>query len=128
MSKGIVNFQIENALKNLNDEDINDNFVGVLPANQMNRFVDYKTMVSQKKGKYPFVVANIVSSDKAALIGRASWILSLELIFFFYSFGVDGLKSFIMQDDKKAIEKILLVTEQLTKTDNKITLVNINLL
>ena len=48
--------------------------------------------------------------------------------FFFYSFGVDGLKSFIMQDDKKAIEKILLVTEQLTKTDNKITLVNINLL
>ena len=48
--------------------------------------------------------------------------------FFFYSFGVDGLKSFIMQDDKKAIEKILLVTEQLTRTDNKITLVNINLL
>ena len=66
MSKGIVNFQIENALKNLNDEDINDNFVGVLPANQMNRFVDYKTMVSQKKGKYPFVVANIVSSDKSS--------------------------------------------------------------
>ena len=53
MSKGIVNFQIENALKNLNDEDINDNFVGVLPANQ-------------KKGKYPFVVANIVSSDKSS--------------------------------------------------------------
>ena len=66
MSKGIVNFQIENALKNLKDEDRNDNFVGVLPANQMNRFIDYKTMVSEKKGKYPFVVANIVSSDKSS--------------------------------------------------------------
>ena len=60
-----------------------------------------------------------------ALIGRASWILSLKLIFFFfYSFGVDGLKSFIIQDDKVVIEKLLLLTEQLTRTDNKITLVN----
>ena len=46
-------------------------------------------------------------------------------IFFFDRFGVDGLKSFIIQDDKKVIEKILFETEQLTRTDNKITLVNI---
>ena len=38
---------------------------------------------------------------------------------------MDGLKSFIIQDNKKVIEKILLGTEQLTRTDNKITLVNI---
>ena len=44
--------------------------------------------------------------------------------FFFDSFGVDGLKSFIIQD-KKVIEKILFATEQLTRTDNKITLVNL---
>ena len=46
-------------------------------------------------------------------------------IFFFDRFGVDGLKSFTIQDDKKVIEKILIKTEQLTRTDNKITLVNI---
>ena len=46
--------------------------------------------------------------------------------FFIDSFGVDGLKSFIIQDDKK-IEKIILGTEQLTRTDNKITLVIIKL-
>ena len=33
MSKGITNFQIESALKKLNDEDINDNVVGVFTAN-----------------------------------------------------------------------------------------------
>ena len=49
MSKVITNFQIENALKNLNDEDINDNIVGVFTANQMNRFIDYKTMTSDKR-------------------------------------------------------------------------------
>ena len=46
-------------------------------------------------------------------------------LFFFYSFGADGLKSFIIQDDQKVIEKILLGTEQLKRTDNKITLVNV---
>ena len=45
--------------------------------------------------------------------------------FFYYSFGVDGLKSFIRQDDKKVIEKILFGTEQLTRIDNEITLENI---
>ena len=38
---------------------------------------------------------------------------------------MDGLKSFIIQDDKKVIEKILFGTEQLTRTDSKINLVNI---
>lgn len=46
-------------------------------------------------------------------------------LFFFDSFGADGLKSFIIQDDQKVTEKIPLGTEQLTRTDNKIRLVNI---
>ena len=47
-------------------------------------------------------------------------------LFFFDSFSVDGLKCFIIQDVQKVIEKILLGTEQLMRTDNKITLANIN--
>ena len=65
MAKGISNFQIEEALKDIDDPDINDNFVGVFPANQMNRFIDYKTMISEKKkGKHLFIIANTDSSDK----------------------------------------------------------------
>ena len=48
----------------------------VFPANQMNRFIDYKTMISEKKGKYPFIIANTDSSDK----GGTHWwsILDIE--------------------------------------------------
>ena len=48
----------------------------VFPANQMNRFIDYKTMMSEKKGKYPFIIANTDSSDK----GGTHWwsILDIE--------------------------------------------------
>ena len=50
MAQGINNFQIGNAFENIKDTDIDDNFVGVFPANHMNRFIDCKWMIS-KKGK-----------------------------------------------------------------------------
>ena len=46
-------------------------------------------------------------------------------IFFFDFFQIDDFKNFIIQDDRKFIEKILLGTQQITRNDNKITLVNI---
>ena len=45
-------------------------------------------------------------------------------LFFFDIFGVDGLKGVIIQEDKIVVKKILFGTEQLTRTDKKITLVN----
>ena len=64
MANGISNFQIENALKNMNDDDIDDSFVGVFPSNHMNKFIDHTAMISEKKGKYIFVIANTDSSEK----------------------------------------------------------------
>ena len=37
----------------------------VFPTNKMNGFIDYKAVVSEKKGKYPFIIANTDSSDKS---------------------------------------------------------------
>ena len=92
----------------------------------MNKFIDRASLISQKKGKYTFVVAN---TDRSIKSGNHWWsvpdIESKRYIFFFDSFGVDGSKNFITQDDKKVIEKILLGTDQMKKTDDKITLVNI---
>ena len=52
MSERISNFQIEQAFKNLNESDINNNFVGSFPANQMNKFIDYKSITSEKRKIY----------------------------------------------------------------------------
>ena len=49
MSKRISNFQIENALKNMEDGDII--IVGVFPSNHMNKFINHAAMMSEKKGK-----------------------------------------------------------------------------
>ena len=57
------NFQIEDAIKNIGDKDLIDNFVGVFISNYMNKFTDHAAMISDK-GKYTFIIANTDSSDK----------------------------------------------------------------
>ena len=74
------------------------------------------------------MIANTDSSDKKGTYWRS--ILDIEPrtdLLFFYSFGIDELKSFFIQDDKKVVEKILFGTEQMIRTDNNITLVNIKI-
>ena len=51
MTEGISNFQIEEAFKNINDEDINTNFVGVFSSNYMNKYINHAAMLSEKKWK-----------------------------------------------------------------------------
>ena len=45
---GISNFQIENAIKKIGDEDLLDNFVGVFPSTYMNRFINHSVMIEEK--------------------------------------------------------------------------------
>ena len=76
MSKGISHSQIENALKNMEDEDINNNFVGIFLSNYMNEFINCAALISGKKGKYPFIIANADSSGNS---GKHWWsILDIE--------------------------------------------------
>ena len=44
---------------------------------------------------------------------------------FFDTFGIEGLKHFIIQDDKKIVEKILIGIEKMDRSDKKITLCKI---
>ena len=122
---GISNYQIEEAFKKINDEDLLDNFVGVFPSNYMNKFINHATMISDS-GKFPFMIANTDASDKPGV----QWWSILEIeprtdVFFFDSYGLDGLKHFIIQDDKPIIDKILIGIEQMDRSDNKITLCKI---
>ena len=49
----------------------------------------------------------------------------MNFFFFFDSFGLDSLKHFIIQGNRKIIDKILIGIEQINKTDQKITLCKI---
>ena len=40
------------------------NFIGVFPANHMKKFIDFKSLISEKNGKYYFLIANTDNADK----------------------------------------------------------------
>ena len=122
---GISNTQIEKAIEFTGDDDLKNNFVDVFPSNYMNKYIDHGSMI-WSKGKYPFIIANTDNSKKPSV--RWWSILDIEPktdFFFFDSFGLDGLKHFIVQDDKSIVEQILLGIGKMDRADNKITLCKI---
>ena len=84
---GISNSQIEDVIKRISDKDLLNNFVGVFPSDHMKRFINHSAMIEEKKGKYPFIIANTDDSDKK---GTHWWsILNIEPkneLFFFRFF------------------------------------------
>ena len=122
---GISNVQIEKAFQKISDLDISKNFVGVFPSNYMNKFINHAAMI-ENSGKFLFIIANTDDSSKS---GTHWWsILDIEPradIFFFDSYGIEGLKHFIIQDDKTIVDKILVGIDKMDRSDNKITLCKI---
>ena len=63
-------------------------------------------MINEKSRQYPFIIMNTDHSDKKG----THWWSFLDLhpkkeIFLFDSFGFDGFKEFLLQDDKKLLIK-----------------------
>ena len=52
-SRGINNFQIDDTIANIGDDDLTKNFVGDFPSNYMNKFIDHATIMKEK-GQKPF--------------------------------------------------------------------------
>ena len=72
--------------------------------------------------RYLFIVMNTDRNDK----NGTHWWSSLDLhpkkeIFLFDSFGFEGFKEFVLQNDQKVLNKLLCGIEKFNKRDNKIT-------
>ena len=124
---GISNEAIEDFFEKVNDEDLKNNFIGVFPSNYINRFISYHSIIKDRpKVKYPFVIMNTDRSDRAG----THWWSFLDLhprkeIFLFDSFGFEGFKKFIVDNDKKVLNKVLFDLNKFKKNDQKITLISL---
>ena len=91
------------SFKNIGDEDIENNFVGAFPSNHRNKFINHKLMISEKKKENILLQLLIqMSLARAERIDGAYSTLNQSRHFFFDSFGIDGLKNFIIQEARKA--------------------------
>ena len=124
---GISNEAIEDFFEKVNDEDLKNNFIGVFPSNFINRFISYHSIIKDRsKVRYPFIIMNTDRSDRAG----THWWSFLDLhpkkeIFLFDSFGFEGFKKFIIDNDKRVLNKVLFGLNKFGKTDRKITLISV---
>ena len=124
---GISNEAIEDFFEKINDEDLKNNFIGAFPSSFINKFISYLSIIKDRsKRKYPFIIMNTDRSDRAG----THWWSFLDIhpkkeIFLFDSFGFEGLKKFIIDNDKKLLNKVLFNLNKFEKSDRKITLISI---
>ena len=86
----------------------------------------FHRMMNEKGAGYPFIIMNTGRSNKK---GIHQWsFLDLHLkkeIFLFDSFRFDGFKEFLLQDDKKNLNKILYGIKKIEKKDSKIMVITL---
>ena len=122
---GISNETIVKFFENETDDDLTNNFVGVFPSNYVTKFISFHEMMIEKN-RYPFIIMNTDRSDK----NGTHWWSFLDLherkeIFLFDSFGFEGFKEFVIDNDRNILNKILFGIEKFQKKDNKITLITL---
>ena len=124
---GISNEAIDDFIEKVDDNDLKNNFIGVFPSNLTNKFISYHSIMKTKpKVKYPFIIMNTDRSDSDG----THWWSFLDLhpkkdIFLFDSFGFNGFKKFIIDNDEKLLNKILFNIKTFGKNDRKITLISL---
>ena len=116
----MANFTIEKVVNEI-DDDLKANFVGVFPSNH--KFLNFNHLVKEKSALYPFMIMN---TDRSGQKGTHWWsfleVSSKEEIFLFDSFGFIGLKEFIIDNDRKLIDKFFYGLEKINKKDKRINL------
>ena len=119
-NKTIVIFFAEKANDDIKKID------GSFPFNYVIRFINFHSMMIESKTNYPFIRVNTDWSDKKryALVEFLRFTYKKE-IFLFDSFGFEGFKEFILDDDRNILNKILYGIEKFDKKDNKVTLITL---
>ena len=110
--EGISNNAIVSFFEEKTGHDLKKNFVGVCSSNYVIKFIGFHRMMVEKKGHYSFIIMNTDRSNK----GGTHWWSFLDLhprkdVFLLNSFGFEGFKQFIMQDNRKILNKTVWYRE-----------------
>ena len=113
-------------LRKKTSEDVKKNFICVFTSNYVTKFITFHSMMTETGAHYPFIIMNTDRTNKKG----THWWSFLDLhpkkeIFLFHSFGFEGFKEFLLQDDKKILNKILYGIKKLEKKDNKVTVITL---
>ena len=109
MNKGLSNFQIDEQNDEQN-EDLKNNYMGTYSMNSITKYINVYEIIKRRNDKYPFA---IFDTDKENEPGVHWWsfmgIHPKNNLFLFDSFGIEGFKLFIVDNDQDIINELLII-------------------
>lgn len=116
---GINTIDIENFFSNEDNEDLKKNLMGVYSSNNFIKYINFHDVSKEKKVKYPFAIFNTDNTDRNKKPGTYWWsFLDIEPrknLVLFDSFGFEGFKKFIIDNDLNIIDKVLYNIKKIQK-------------
>ena len=67
MNKGLSSFQIDEFLKNEENEDLKKNYMGTYSIDSITRYINFYEIIRKRNGKYPFAIFNTEGHLKAGM-------------------------------------------------------------
>ena len=108
MNKGLSNFWIDYFFSDEQNEDLKNNYMGTYSMDSITKYINFYEIIKRRNGKYPFAIFN---SDKENELGVHWWsfmdIHPKNNLFLFDSFGIEGFKLFIVDNDQDIINELL---------------------
>ena len=108
MSKGLNNYQIDEFFEEEENDDLKKNYMGTYSIDSITKYINFYEIIKKRNANYPFAIFN---TDKHNEPGQHWWsfldINPKTNLFLFDSFGLEGFKLFIVDNDQDIINKLL---------------------
>ena len=108
MSKRLSNFQIDDFFKDEENEDLKNNYMETFSIDSITKYISFYEIITKRNAKYPFARFN---TDNKTEPGVHLWsfmdVHPKNNLFLFDSFGIEGLKFFIVDNDEDTINELL---------------------
>ena len=110
MNKGLSNFWIDDFFSDEQNEESKNNYKGTYSMNSITKYINFYEIIKRRNDKYWFAIFN---TDKENELGVHWWsfmdIHPKNNLFLFDSFGIEGFKLFIVDNDQDIINELLII-------------------
>ena len=108
MSKGLSNFQIDDFFKDEENKELKKNYMGTYSIDSITKYINFYEIIKRRNVKYPFAIFNTNKENEPDV----HWLSFLDIdpknnLFLFDSFGLEGFKLFIGNNDQQIINQLL---------------------
>ena len=120
MSKGLSDFQIDGFFKEEKNQDLKNSYMGTYSVDSVTKYINFYEIIKRRNAKYPFAIFNTDRKNQPGVHWQSFMDINLKInLFLFDSFGIEGFKLFIADNDQDIVNELLYNFKKCESKSNK---------